>query len=182
MTNVAKERERAARLSREKWRWLDILDVGALVDVCAITRQFARGLLQQRPGILVSWSELLEDCFRELHHQFQRELDGVAGYAGFNVAIADSDGELNCYSSDVSASFSLLHVGQAHEELFPFTSEITSEPLTVRRLDSIPCWCTVTHSSSVSSRWSDADPSHLPMRSCPWPARLKVARCNCYCR
>jgi hypothetical protein len=37
VTNMAKERERAARLSGEKWRWLETLDIETLVDVGANT-------------------------------------------------------------------------------------------------------------------------------------------------
>lgn len=131
VTNMAKERERAARLSGEKWRWLETLDIETLVDVGANTGQFARGFLQQRPGSLVYSFEPLEDCF----HEFQREMAGVPGFTAFNVALGDSEGEVDFYRSKFSPSSSLLPMGAAHKELFPFTSEITSEKVTLGTLD-----------------------------------------------
>jgi FkbM family methyltransferase len=132
VTNVARERERAARSSGDKWRWLDTLDVGTLVDVGANVGQFARGFLQQRPGSLVYSFEPLEDCF----HELQKGMAGVPGFTAFNVALGDSEGEVDFYRSKSSASSSLLPMGTAHKELFPFTSEITSEKVTLRTLDS----------------------------------------------
>jgi FkbM family methyltransferase len=130
--NVARQRERTAQLNDEKWRWLDTLDIGSLVDVGANTGQFARWFLQKRPGTLVYSFEPLEDCF----HELQREMAGVPGFTAFNVALGDSEGEVDFYRSEFSPSSSLLPMGQAHKELFPFTSGITCEKVTMKKLDS----------------------------------------------
>lgn len=61
---------------------------------------------------------------------------GVPGFTAFNVALGDSEGSVDFYRSEFSPSSSLLPMGQAHKELFPFTSEITSEKVTLRMLDS----------------------------------------------
>jgi FkbM family methyltransferase len=132
VSNVARERERAARSSGDKWRWLDTLDVGTLVDVGANTGQFARQFLQQRPGSLVYSFEPLADCF----HELQREMAGVPGFRAFNVALGDAEGDVEFHRSGFSPSSSLLPMGAAHKALFPFTSEITSESVTLRTLDS----------------------------------------------
>lgn len=132
VTNVAKEQEQAVRLNSEKWRWLNTLDIGTLVDVGANTGQFAQGFLQQRPGSLVYSFEPLEDCF----HELLREMTGVPGFTAFNVALGDSEGEVDFYRSEYSLSSSLLHMDRAHKELFPFTSEITLEKVVLRTLDS----------------------------------------------
>ena len=51
-------------------------------------------------------------------------MDGVPGFTAFNVALGDSEGEVGFYRSGFSPSSSLLPMGQAHKDLFPFTSEI----------------------------------------------------------
>ena len=132
VTSIAKQQAEAKRLSRERWRWLETLGIETLVDVGANVGQFARGYLQHRPGSLVYSFEPLEDCFLEL----QREMGGVPGFTAFNVALGDSEDEVDFYRSGFSPSSSLLPMGQTHKELFPFTSEITSEKVAQRTLDS----------------------------------------------
>jgi len=132
VASIARQQDEAARLSRERWRWLGTLDIETLVDVGANSGHFAQGFLQQRPGSLVYSFEPLEDCF----HELQRQMDGVPGLTAFNVALGDSEGSVDFYRSEFSMSSSLLPMGQAHKDLFPFTREITSEKVTLRMLDS----------------------------------------------
>ena len=94
------------------------LDVGTLVDAGANTGQFARHFLQQRAGSPAYSFQPLEDCFQEL----QRGMAGVPGFTAFNVALADSEGEVDFYRSKSSPSSSLLPMGRAHKELFPFAN------------------------------------------------------------
>lgn len=132
VTNMAKERERAARLSGEKWRWLNTLDIGTLVDVGANTGQFARDFRDVRPDTLIYSFEPLRDCFEEL----QRTMADTLGFTAFNVALGESDGEVVFFRSEFSPSSSLLSMGESHKELFPYTRGVTREIVTVRRLDS----------------------------------------------
>ena len=132
VTNMAKEREQAARLSGEKWRWLNTLDIGTLVDVGANTGQFARDFRDVRPDTLIYSFEPLRDCFEEL----QRTMADTLGFTAFNVALGESDGEVVFFRSESSASSSLLRMGESHKELFPFTRDITPQTVTLRRLDS----------------------------------------------
>ena len=132
VASIAKQQDEAARLAREKWRWVETLDIGTLVDVGANTGQFAWHFRSLRPDCLVYSFEPLEDCF----HELQREMAGVPGFAAFNVALGDSEGEVDFYRSEFSPSSSPLSMGQAHKGLFPFTSEITFEKVTLRKLDS----------------------------------------------
>ena len=129
---IAKKRHLAVRRTREEWRWLATLDIRTLVDVGANTGQFALRYLQQRPESLVYCFEPLEDCFLEL----RRQMAGVRGFTAFNVALGDSEGEADFYRSEFSPSSSLLPMAQTHKELYPFTSGITFETATVRKLDS----------------------------------------------
>lgn len=132
VTNMVKERERAARLSGEKWRWLNTLDIGTLVDVGANTGQFARDFRDVRPDTLIYSFEPLRDCFEEL----QRTMADTLGFTAFNVALGESDGEVVFFRSEFSPSSSLLSMGESHKELFPYTRGVTREIVTVRRLDS----------------------------------------------
>ncbi len=115
-----------------RWRWLETLDIGTLVDVGANTGQFARYFLGLRPDCLVYSFEPLADCFAELQHN----MAGTPGFTAFNVALDETDGEATFFRSAFSASSSLLVMSESHKELFPFARDITSETVTRRRLDS----------------------------------------------
>ena len=130
--NVARERQRVVQRSDDTWLWLATLGIGTLVDVGANRGQFARDFIRRRPGSLVYSFEPLEDSFEAL----QAEMAGVPGFVAFNVALGDCEGEVDFYRSQFSPSSSLLPMGQAHKDLFPFTREIAFEKVHLRRLDS----------------------------------------------
>ena len=129
---IAQHQEEAARLSRERWRWLDTLDLGTLIDVGANTGQFARHFRHLRPECLVYSFEPLRDCFDEL----RRSMADVPGFTAFNVALGESDEETEFFRSAYSESSSLLRMGEPHKQLFPYTRDITTETVKLRRLDS----------------------------------------------
>lgn len=129
---VAQQEAEAARLSRERWRWLDTLGLGTLIDVGANTGQFARHFRDFRPDCLIYSFEPLRDCFDEL----QQTMADVPGFTAFNVALGETDDETEFFRSAYSESSSLLQMGESHKLLFPFTRDITTETVTLRRLDS----------------------------------------------
>ena len=129
---VAQQQAEAARLSRERWRWLDTLALDTLIDVGANTGQFARHFRGFRPDCLIYSFEPLRDCFAEL----QQTMADVPGFTAFNVALGESDEETEFFRSAYSESSSLLQMGESHKQLFPFTRDITTETVTLRRLDS----------------------------------------------
>lgn len=132
VASIAKQRDEAARLQRERWRWLETFGIGTLIDVGANTGQFAKQFRQVRPDSLIYSFEPLRDCFEEL----QRTMAGTPGFTAFNVALGETDGETEFFRSESSPSSSLLPMGELHKELFPFSSHTTVETVTVKRLDS----------------------------------------------
>jgi len=131
VASIAKQQAEATRLARERWRWLETLGIGTLVDIGANTGQFARQFLGVRPGCLVYSFEPLRDCFDEL----QRFAADTAGLTAFNVALGDSDGKAEFFRSEFSPSWSLLQMGESHKELFPHTRKVSSDSVAVARLD-----------------------------------------------
>ena len=129
---VAQQEAEAARLSRERWRWLDTLGLDTLIDVGANTGQFARHFRSFRPDCLIYSFEPLRDCFDKL----RQAMADVPGFTAFNVALGESDDETAFFRSAYSESSSLLQMGESHKRLFPFTRDITTETVTLRRLDS----------------------------------------------
>jgi len=129
---VAWQQAEATRLSNERWRWLDTLALDTLIDVGANTGQFARHFRSFRADSLIYSFEPLRDCFDEL----QQAMADVPGFTAFNVALGESDEQTEFFRSAYSESSSLLQMGESHKQLFPFTRDITTETVTLRRLDS----------------------------------------------
>lgn len=132
VASIAKQQAEAKRLSTDRWRWLETLGIGTLVDVGANTGQFAQQFLGVRPDSLIYSFEPLTDCFEEL----QRTIAGTPGFTAYNVALGESDGEAVFFRSGYSPSSSLLRMGEPHKGLFPYTRDIASQTVTLRRLDS----------------------------------------------
>jgi FkbM family methyltransferase len=129
--SIAKRREREALLRAERWGWLETLGIGTLIDVGANTGQFALLFRDVRPGCLIYSFEPLRDCFEQL----QQNMRDTPGFAAFNVALGEQDGESEFFRSGSSPSSSLLPMSRLHKELFPSTRDVTPESVTVRRLD-----------------------------------------------
>lgn len=132
VTSVAWQQAEARRLGTDRWRWLETLGIGTLIDVGANTGQFAQQFREIRPDSLIYSFEPLRDCFEEL----QRTMENAPGFTAFNVALGESDGEVAFFRSEFSPSSSLLPMGESHKELFPFTRDISPQTVTLRRLDS----------------------------------------------
>jgi len=132
VTSIATQQAEAKRLSLDRWRWLETLGIGTLVDVGANTGQFAQHFREIRPDSLIYSFEPLRDCFDEL----QKTMASMPGFTAFNVALGESDGEAVFFRSEFSPSSSLLSMGESHKELFPFTRVVTPQTVTLRRLDS----------------------------------------------
>jgi FkbM family methyltransferase len=131
VVSLAQLRAEKAHAEVAPWRWVETLDIKTLVDVGANTGQFARHFRNLRPECMIYSFEPLRDCFDEL----QRSMEGPR-FEAFNVALGESDGEVTMCRSDFSPSSSLLVMEAAHKDLYPFTSAISHEIVTLRRLDS----------------------------------------------
>jgi FkbM family methyltransferase len=130
--SIAKRQQEAARLRNKHLRWVETLGIETLVDIGANEGQFAQLFSDVRPGCPIYSFEPLRDCFETL----QRNMTGVPGFKAFNVALGETEGETCFFRSEFSASSSLLPMGALHKGLFPSSSSIVPETVTVRRLDS----------------------------------------------
>lgn len=111
--------------------WLQNAGIRTVLDVGANSGQFALAVHKVLPEAFIYSFEPLSDCFSEL----QRNMSNVEKFQGFNMALADKEGEAVFYRNDWSQSSSLLPIGQLHKDNFPFTAKEFIESVQVRKLD-----------------------------------------------
>lgn len=76
--------------------------------------------------------EPLRDCFERMQKRFIKDVR----FTGFNVALGDTDGTGSIERSSFHPSSSLRHMSELHKQLYPKSKDITTEDITIARLDS----------------------------------------------
>lgn len=104
-----------------------VLDVGANIG------QFAVAAVKIFSPMVIHSFEPLSDAFAELRSN-TRTLPAVTVH---QYAIGSADGESRIRANKFSHSSSLLPLGSAHLNAFPFAQEAHIEPIQIRRLDSV---------------------------------------------
>jgi len=153
VTSTAEERERAVRSVDER-RWLSTW-TPRLWSMWVLTR------VNSTAG--VSTKSRQTCCARSSPWRAasSRATGNVAGCPHFlwpsTSPWGDSEGEARCYPNESSPSFSRLPMEQAHQGLSPFTSEISSQRVTLRRLDTSSRSMTVRRGRLTKTDVQDAE-------------------------
>lgn len=109
------------------------MSIRTVLDVGANTGQFASQIHRLlRDATLYSF-EPLEDCYNEL----LKRMGHIPKFRAFNFALGDINGQAQIFRNDFTPSSSLLPMREIHKEAFPFTKNVTTQTIKIRRLDDI---------------------------------------------
>jgi FkbM family methyltransferase len=115
---------------KDKFKWLQNMNIKTVIDVGAHTGEFALKIHQILPHAKIYSFEPLKDCFEKLN----KNSKSIANLQCFNVALGEQRQETEIHHNDFSPSSSLLKLGE-HKEHFPFTQGSTKEIIQVDTLD-----------------------------------------------
>lgn len=110
--------------------WLTTANINTVLDIGANTGQFARLIHEVLPAAIIYSFEPLEDCYEELKQRMQN----VDTFTAFNIALGDTDEELDFHRNSHSQSSSVLPMADLHKQNYPFT---TKESITKVRSTSL---------------------------------------------
>lgn len=128
--------------SMEWWRktqdgsnriWLERLGCLTVIDVGASVGSFSEMALALFPHAMVHGFEPLADDYRRLAARF----GGNPRFKPHSVALGAQRGTRILLRSAYAPSSSFLPMADAHVRSFPFTRDVTSEPVRVERLDDV---------------------------------------------
>jgi FkbM family methyltransferase len=109
------------------YRFRTVLDIGANVGRFSVT---ANAVF---PNAIIEAFEPLLTCFQTA----TSALKPIANARLHNMALGESDDEIEMFANNFSPSSSILTMANAHKEAFPFTEHGTKVPIKVRRLDDV---------------------------------------------
>jgi FkbM family methyltransferase len=121
------------KIERNKFVWLNDLNIKTVFDIGANIGQFARMIHNVLPEASIYSFEPLEDCYKQL----QSNMKDASNFRAFKFALGDKDTEMDIHRSEYSASSSLLKMGKLHKQAFPYTNKEGIEKIKVKRLDDI---------------------------------------------
>ncbi|RPJ77658.1 MAG: FkbM family methyltransferase [Alphaproteobacteria bacterium] len=113
--------------------WLLNTDIKTVFDIGANTGQFARLIHEVLPDAFIYSFEPLEECYQKLKTK-ERE---IANFKAFNIALGDTDGEIEFYRNEFPPSSSILPMADLHKQNYPFTDKEYLLKVKVARLDDI---------------------------------------------
>jgi FkbM family methyltransferase len=113
--------------------WLLNANIKTVFDIGANTGQFASLIHEVLPEAFIYSFEPLEECYQKLKTK-ERE---IANFKAFNVALGDTDGEIEFHRNEFSASSSILPMADLHKQNYPFTDKEYLSKVKVARLDDI---------------------------------------------
>jgi len=102
-----------------------------VLDVGANTGQFASAVRAVLPSVQLYSFEPLPDCCARL----RRRLERFGRFAAYNVALGDVAGVKTFQRNVFTEASSLLKMGRAHEEAFPWARDVKTETVRVDTLD-----------------------------------------------
>ena len=113
--------------------WMRDLGVRSVLDVGANVGESAMELHAILPDAAVYSFEPLADSFAKM----EAGLKGQPWWKGFNVAASAEAGEAVIHRSSYALSSSLLPMGQAHKDNYPYTAGASQETIITVRLDDV---------------------------------------------
>ena len=101
--------------------WLTEAGISTIFDIGANVGQFAKLIHEVLPKAMIYSFEPLEDCYEELKKRMQK----VDNFEAFDVALSDTNGELEFHRNEYSPSSSVLPMADLHKQIFPYTAKDT---------------------------------------------------------
>ena len=115
----------------QKWYPLRRYQPKTILDIGANVGSFLKLIRNVCPDATIFSFEPLKECFEELNKVTKSDGNAFA----FNCAIGDTNEQTIIHRSAFSPSSSLLPMAALHKAEFPYTVDIKSEYIPVRRLD-----------------------------------------------
>jgi FkbM family methyltransferase len=121
------------RPDSENFLWLSTLAIKTIVDIGAHAGEFASRIHDLLPEAAIVSFEPLPDCFAKL----QARMQAVPRFRALNCALGDRNGSATFHRNEFTPSSSLLAMEDLHRTAFPYTVQVTTEDVEIRRLDSL---------------------------------------------
>jgi FkbM family methyltransferase len=118
---------------KHKYEWLRPYNIRTILDIGANIGYFSATFHKILPQAAIYAFEPLADCYKQLLKRMKK----VPQFHAFNYALGDADSDAKIYHSEFSQSSSLLRMEELHKQAFPHTKKLTSEVVSVVRLDEI---------------------------------------------
>ena len=113
--------------------WLTEAGINTIFDIGANVGQFAKLIHEVLPKAMIYSFEPLEDCYEELKKRMQK----VDNFEAFNVALSNTNGEMEFHRNEHTPSSSILPMADLHRENYPFTAKEYLTKVRSARLDDI---------------------------------------------
>ncbi len=113
--------------------WLFKADINTIFDIGANVGLFSSAIHQVLPKATIYSFEPLEDCYKAL----KRRMRNTDNFTSFNIALGNTEGELEFHRNVYSASSSILPMAELHKQNYPFTAKEHLIKVKVARLDDI---------------------------------------------
>lgn len=132
--NVAgAERKDWAEKWGQQWLFLRNYDIRTIIDVGANTGQFARMIRGVLPEARIYSFEPIRECFLEL----DRDLGGTPALRAFNLALGESDGEVEILRNAFTPCSSMLEPTSLLEREYPDSARRERVKVAMARLDTV---------------------------------------------
>jgi FkbM family methyltransferase len=128
--NISKDREFH---KTQKWSFLKNMNIKTILDIGANEGQFAEEIYDIFPEAKIYSFEPLAETYEKLVDNFKLK-NRVYTY---NIGLGEEDESKLFYLSSGTASSSLLKMGNLHKNLFPHSSSITEQTVTIKKLDNV---------------------------------------------
>jgi FkbM family methyltransferase len=113
--------------------WLTEAKIKTIYDIGANTGQFASLIHEVLPDAFIYSFEPLEECYQKLKTK-ERE---ITNFKAFNIALGDTDGEIEFHRNEHSPASSMLPMAELHKKNYPFTDKEHIIKVKITKLDDI---------------------------------------------
>ncbi len=128
--NVSKDREFH---KNQKWSFLKGMHIKTVLDIGANEGQFAEEIYDIFLEANIYSFEPLKDTYEKLVENFKSKNRLYT----YNIGLGEEEGNKTFYLSSATGSSSLLKMGELHKNLFPHSSSITEQAVTIKKLDNV---------------------------------------------
>jgi len=113
--------------------WLLEANIKTVFDIGANVGQFASLIHEVLPTATIYSFEPLEDCCEEL----KQRMGKISNFRAFNIALSDTDGELEFHRNEHLPSSSVLPVADLHRQNYPFAAKEYLTKVKTAKLDDV---------------------------------------------
>lgn len=125
--------------------WLINANINTVFDIGAHTGKFAIAIHEVLPAARIYSFEPLEDCYKQL----KKRMEGINDFIALNIALNDTEGELEFYRNEYSQSSSSLPMTDLHKQSFPFATKEHPTKVRSAKLDDVAMDLEIEHNVLV---------------------------------